>query len=72
MYLIDASALIFAKNTHYQFDRIPPFWDWLHHHAIEGNIKMPQEIYDELQRQDDELKAWVKDIKDDILVDSDN
>ena len=68
MYLIDSSALIFAKNHHYQFDRIPQFWDWLHHHAVEGNVKIPQEIYDEILKQDDELKAWVKDIKDDILV----
>jgi len=72
MYLIDASALIFAKNHHYQFDRVPPFWEWLHHHAREGTIKMPQEIFDEILRQDDELKAWVKDIKDDILVDADD
>lgn len=70
IYLIDASALIFAKNHHYQFDRVPPFWEWLHHHASEDTIKMPQEIYDELLKQDDDLKDWVKGIKDDILVDS--
>ncbi len=31
---------------------------------------MPQEIYDELLKQDDDFKDWVKNIKDDILVDS--
>lgn len=68
MYLIDSSALITAKNHYYQFNRVPQFWEWLHHHAAHGNVKVPHEIFEEVTKQDDDLKNWIVGIKDDILV----
>lgn len=72
MYLIDASALIFAKNHYYQFDRVPQFWEWLRRHVAQGSIKVPFEIYNEITKQDDDLKLWIAEIKNEILVSSDD
>jgi hypothetical protein len=46
-------------------DRVPEFWSWLVHQAGLENIKLPQEIYDELADKStvkadrDELAVWV-------------
>ena len=68
-FYLDASAVINAKNYHYQLDRVPEFWDWIVFHAEAGNIKFPREIYDEILRQDDELKTWAQQNRDDLLID---
>ncbi len=72
MYLIDASAFIKAKRHYYQFGRVPQFWTWLQRHAVIGNVKTTFEVFEELVRQDDELKDWIKSYKDDLIVDSDD
>lgn len=41
-------------------DRVPEFWDWLIHHGNKGNIKIPQEIYEELKNGSDELASWIR------------
>lgn len=72
MFVVDASALIRSKNHHYQFARIPQFWRWLEHHVVAGTLKTPSEIFDEMIKQDDELKEWVLNLKDQIIpADSD-
>lgn len=68
-FFIDASTLIFSKNYHYQLDRVPEFWDWLVFHAEAGSVKLPREIYDEIIRQDDDLKEWAQMNKDALLID---
>lgn len=68
-FFIDASAFIFSKDYHYQLDRVPEFWDWLLFHAESGTVKLPREIYDEILRQDDELKIWVHDNKEALVID---
>lgn len=72
MYLLDASALIKAKNHYYQFERVPQFWEWLQLQAVLGNVGVPQKIYEEVTKQDDELKKWIAEIKEAIVVGSDN
>jgi hypothetical protein len=65
LYLLDANTLITAKNDYYGMDRVPEFWSWLVHQAGLENIKLPQEIYDELADKStvkadrDELAVWV-------------
>ena len=49
LYLLDANVLIRAHADYYGIDRVPQFWDWLLHHAVEGRIKIPLEIYDEME-----------------------
>jgi len=49
LYLLDANILIRAHADYYAIDRVPQFWDWLLHHAGAGAIKIPLEIYDEME-----------------------
>jgi len=61
LYLIDANVLIDANRDYYPIDRVPEFWDWLLHHAAAGNIKMPQENFDEcMEGRKDPLVEWCK------------
>lgn len=61
LYLLDASTLINAHRNWYALNRVPEFWRWLQHHAEAGAVKMPSEIYAEVENGNDELAAWVKD-----------
>ena len=64
LYLIDASLLITANNTYYPVDSVPEYWDWLRHHAEQGRIKMPLEIFEEVKDgppgTKDLLFAWIQ------------
>jgi hypothetical protein len=61
LYLLDANALITAHNTWYGRNRVPEFWSWLIHHGDIGTVKMPAEIYAEVEGGTDELAAWMHD-----------
>ncbi len=61
LYLLDANALITAHNTWYGHKRVPEFWRWLIHHGEAGTIKLPQEIYAEVEAGNDELSSWMHD-----------
>src|SRR3954471_5856050 len=61
LYLLDANALITAHNTWYGHKRVPEFWRWLIHHGEAGAIKLPQEIYAEVETGKDELATWMHD-----------
>ena len=67
MYLLDANVLIFAKRDYYPLDRVPEYWEWLLHQAEQEVLKLPYEIWRELQEHDDDLQRWVRDHQD-ILV----
>lgn len=60
LYLLDANALISAHQTWYGLRRVPEFWKWLHHHGGANALKMPPEIYAEVEGGTDELAAWMK------------
>jgi hypothetical protein len=49
LYLLDASVLITANNSYYGVDRVPEFWEWLHHVASAGYVKIPLENYEEIK-----------------------
>lgn len=61
LYLLDASTLINAHRNWYALNRVPEFWRWLLHHAEAGTLKMPSEIFAEVENGTDELAAWMKD-----------
>lgn len=76
IYLIDAGVLITANHLYYPLDRVPEFWDWILHHAAEGTIKVPMEIYEEIKEgpsgeERDLLYEWVTDaeVKRHLLLD---
>ncbi len=65
LYLIDSSVLITAKNTYYPIDRVPEFWSWLRHNGNEGYVKIPLEIWEEIEDgpkdgDKDALLAWLQ------------
>lgn len=61
LYLLDANTLINAHRGFYGLNRVPQFWRWLVHHAAVGTVKLPPEIYAEVEGGTDELAAWMKD-----------
>lgn len=61
LYLLDASTLINAHRTWYGLNRVPEFWQWLLFHAEGGRVKIPAEIYTEVENGTDELSTWMKD-----------
>ena len=64
LYLMDANALITAKNQYYPILRFPNYWDWLVHAGTTDKLKVPLEIYREFSAsvkadgKKDELAAW--------------
>lgn len=61
LYLLDANTLITAHRTWYALNRVPEFWRWILHHAEAGTVKIPPEIYTEVENGTDELAVWMKD-----------
>lgn len=61
LYLLDANTLITAHNTWYGQNRVPEFWRWLLHHGEAGTVKMPAEIYAEVEGGNDMLADWMRD-----------
>jgi Domain of unknown function (DUF4411) len=60
VYWLDTNVFIEAKNTYYQFARVPKFWAFLSEQLTKGEIKCCKEVYDELLRGKDDLAKWVK------------
>lgn len=75
LYLIDSNCLIMAHNQFYPTDRVPEYWHWVRHHAKNGQIKMPSEIFAEIKEgahdaEKDLLYSWVQTpgVKDDLIL----
>ena len=66
LYLLDANVLIDAARDYYQIDRVPEFWSWLVRMGTQGQVKVPQEIYDEIMN--DDLKNWLHENKNALLL----
>lgn len=60
LYLLDANTLISAHNTWYALKRVPEFWLWILHQGNEGRVKIPSEIYAEIEAGSDDLADWMK------------
>jgi hypothetical protein len=68
VHLLNANVLITAHNTYYPIDQVPQFWSWLKKKGLEGEVKIPAEIFEEIKdgSTDDEvdaLYAWVTDLE---------
>ncbi len=71
IYLIDASMIIEAKDVYYQFGRFPEYWNWLSHYADSGTLKIPFEIYDEINpnEKDEGFSSWLDASKSKLVLD---
>jgi len=58
-YIIDANALIDAKDFYYRFAICPGFWDWLGE-AVQGQFGTVDHVVAELLKGNDELAEWFK------------
>ncbi|MFO1398253.1 MAG: DUF4411 family protein [Burkholderiales bacterium] len=73
LYLLDANVVITASNYYYPIDAVPEFWSWLAHHAANGNIKMPLQVFDEVRDGGDKdnpdpLFEWLQANRDVIVL----
>jgi len=66
LYLMDANTFITAKDQYYQIERFPEFWEWIIHQGTQHQVKIPKEIFDEINgsrqsaENQDELAKWTK------------
>lgn len=60
LYLLDANVFIDANRDYYPLNRVPEFWDWLIYLGERDIVKIPVEIYGEIEMGTDELSAWAK------------
>ena len=67
-YVFDASALIGAWVRSYPPDLFPRVWEQMDSLAVDSRLLVPAEVLAELERQDDELLAWVKERADSIVI----
>jgi hypothetical protein len=59
LYCIDTSSVVALKRS-YPRKALRPLWDLLEQIADEGRLIAPREVLRELDRVDDEMKAWAK------------
>lgn len=58
-YVLDTSALIGAWQRKYPPEVFPSLWENLDRLGEAGELFVPEEVFDELRRRDDELHEWV-------------
>lgn len=61
IYLLDSNVLIDANRDYYPIASVPEYWEWLEHHGKAGNVKIPLEMYEEVNEGNDKLVDWLKD-----------
>jgi len=60
LYLLDANVLIDANRDYYAIERVPEFWEWLAHSGKNDLVKIPLEVYEEINEGNDDLAIWAK------------
>lgn len=69
IYIVDANVLITANDSYYSIGMVPEFWHWLEEMALQGQIQMPQEVFDEVQAgKKDPLTTWIKEHKIEDII----
>ncbi len=59
-YCLDANVLIQAWQKYYSPRICPTYWDMLDYLGTQNIIFMPEMVYDEIVRTDDDLSKWLK------------
>jgi hypothetical protein len=71
LHLLDANVLITANRQYYPLDRVPEFWEWLLYWGLEGLIKVPTGIVEEICAGTDDLAEWMSDHEHKIALEFD-
>lgn len=61
-FILDANVFIEAARRYYAFDLAPCFWEALNKHANNGQVSTIDRIKDELEKGNDELSRWIKQV----------
>ena len=69
LYLLDANVLITANRTYYPVERVPEFWDWLVECGNRRQVKIPVEMYEEINKGNDDLRRWLRGNRDALVLD---
>jgi Domain of unknown function (DUF4411) len=62
-YCLDANVLIQAWQKYYSPKLCPEYWDILNDFGRSGRIFLPQNVFEEIIRTEDELTEWLKESK---------
>lgn len=62
-YCLDANVLIQAWRNYYAPKFCITYWEVLNELGAEGRIFLPQMVYEEITRTDDDLTNWLKNSK---------
>ena len=68
LYLVDPNIFIRANREYYPISRIPEFWDWLVQMAEDERVKVPEEMYGQVDNGRDDLAQWARSNKDVLLL----
>ncbi|MBI9038509.1 MAG: DUF4411 family protein [Bacteroidales bacterium] len=60
LYCLDANVLIEAWQKYYSPKVCPSYWDILNYFGVQNKIFMPELVYEEIVRTDDDLSKWLK------------
>ncbi len=63
IYCLDANVLIEAWQKYYSPKFCPQYWDVLNNLGKEGRIFLPEMVFEEITRTEDELCKWLKESK---------
>ncbi len=63
VYCLDANVLIQAWQKYYSPKFCPDYWNVLVTLGTQGIVFLPEAVFDEVARAEDELSAWLKDSK---------
>jgi len=66
IYCLDANVLIEAWQKYYSPEFCKDYWEILNEQGRHGRIFVPEVVYDEITRTDDDLSKWLK--KSKILI----
>ena len=73
LYLLDANVLIDSNRDYYPIERVPEFWDWLKEMGDLGEVKIPEEIFEEIvlppPKYRDVLVEWLQANKSAMVLD---
>lgn len=71
LYSIDTSALLHAWRRAYRPKNFPNFWRQMDKLILDGRAVMSIEVYNEIQKKDDDVSVWCKERKGKLVVDLD-
>lgn len=67
MYILDTNFFVDAHRLHLPMEKHPAFWNWIATLATNGTVSIPQAVYEELQKGNDNLAKWVDEHKDKLV-----